>query len=399
MGFGFGKLVTGPVQAYLMNTGELGQQVALDLKQTRISLPFLGWEKGPGVSATASFVMDKSEKGTKLTRFLLSGKGFEARGELSIESDGRLKQMTFERVALRPGDRLSAIVTAGDHGYDVLISGEVLDARGIIKGVGSGELTGDANIFPIHVSLDVDVVRGQNDVALSAVAGNMTITREGLDAISLKGNANSSQPFELTLTRDGDKRSLRLFASAGGALIRFAGIYNRVAGGNVVLDYGGTVDEGGSGVLVMRDFRVINETALTRVLEPASPRAGMVHSYTPTGGDHQFSQLRIPFRQEGWVITIDDAALRGALVGATASGTVNLPDAKMALSGTLIPAFGINNIAGAIPLLGAILGGGRNEGLVGITYKLFGPLDNPSLVMNPISAIAPGIFRKIFEYR
>ena len=71
----------------------------------------------------------------------------------------------------------------------------------------------------------------------------------------------------------------------------------------------------------------------------------------------------------------------------------------MALSGTFIPAFGINNIAGAIPILGQILGGGRDEGLVGITYKMFGPIDDPKLVMNPISAIAPGIFRKIFEYR
>jgi hypothetical protein len=71
----------------------------------------------------------------------------------------------------------------------------------------------------------------------------------------------------------------------------------------------------------------------------------------------------------------------------------------MVVNGTFIPAFGINNIAGAIPLIGEILGGGRDEGLVGITYRLSGPLDNPQLVMNPISAIAPGIFRKIFEYR
>jgi hypothetical protein len=149
----------------------------------------------------------------------------------------------------------------------------------------------------------------------------------------------------------------------------------------------------------MRDFRVMNEAALKGVLEPSSPRAGMVHSYALAGNDYQFSQLRIPFRQEGWVITIDDVALRGAAIGATASGTINMPDGKLAISGTLIPAFGINNIAGAIPLLGAILGGGRDEGLVGITYKMFGPLDNPSLVVNPISAIAPGIFRKIFEYR
>ena len=148
----------------------------------------------------------------------------------------------------------------------------------------------------------------------------------------------------------------------------------------------------------MRDFRLINEQAL----RPSSTRARPATAWraqAQAAGDLHFTQLRIPFRQEGWVIAIDDAALRGPMVGATASGTINIPGGKMAVSGTLIPAFGINNIAGAIPIIGAILGGGRNEGLVGITYKLFGPLDAPELTMNPISAIAPGIFRKIFEYR
>jgi hypothetical protein len=399
MGLGFGNLVSGPVQAYVMNTGELGQQIALDLKQARINLPFLGWEKGPGVPATASFVMEKAGEGTRLSRFLLSGKGFEARGELTIGANGRLEAMTLERIALRPGDQLSASVKADGDGYDVQVSGSVLDARGLVRGAGSGQMGGDADIFPVRVSLDVAAVRGQNDVTLSGVAGKMWITSNGLEAVSLKGTSESGGPFEWTLTRDGDTRTLRVFASAAGALIRFAGIYSRVTGGSLVLDYSGTVGGGGSGVLVMRDFSVVNEAALLRVLEPASPRAGMVHSYSPAGNDHQFSQLRMPFRQEGWVITVDDAALRGAVLGATAGGTINVPDGQMALSGTLIPAFGINNIAGSIPILGAILGGGRDEGLVGITYKLFGPLDGPSLVVNPISAIAPGIFRKIFEYR
>ena len=77
---------------------------------------------------------------------------------------------------------------------------------------------------------------------------------------------------------------------------------------------------------------------------------------------------------------------------------MNLPGGKLAISGALIPAFGLNNMAGAIPLLGGLFGG-RNEGLFGITYRLFGRLDDPQLTMNPISALAPGIFRKIFEYR
>jgi len=199
--------------------------------------------------------------------------------------------------------------------------------------------------------------------------------------------------------RESGSRVLRVFAGGGGSLIRFAGIYSRVSGGSLVLDYSGPVGGVGAGVLVLRDFRVINEQALKPVVDTSSPRDGMVHANAQAAGDLHFSQLRIPFRQQEWVITIDDAALRGGLIGATASGTVNLPGGAMALSGTLIPAFGLNNIAGAIPILGAILGGGRDEGLVGITYKLFGPLDQPTLTMNPISAIAPGIFRKIFEYR
>ena len=169
-----------------------------------------------------------------------------------------------------------------------------------------------------------------------------------------------------------------------------------MAGGNLIIDYSGPIDGPGNGVAVMRDFRLLNETALKPALS-GTTQQGMAR--VDDSGELHFTQHRIPFRQEGWVITIDDAALRGATLGATASGTINLPGGKMAISGTFIPAFGLNNIAGAIPILGAILGGGRDEGLLGITYKLFGPLDGPDLVMNPMSAIAPGIFRKIFEYR
>jgi hypothetical protein len=399
LGLAFGGLLTGRIQASLNQVGDTRQHVALDLKEARLSLPFFGWEKGPGVPATASFVMEKTEAGTAVTEFLLSGKGFEARGALSLGPDGRLQEMTLERLALRAGDQLTLAMTANGDGYDVTVRGSAFDARGIVGGLRSGLGGGSADIFPIRVSLNIEAVTGQNDVVLSDVAGTLTVNRNGLDAASLKGSTNESQPFEWTLGREGDTRVLRLFSDGGGALIRFAGIYSRVAGGNLILDYSGPIGDAGTGVLVLREFRVLNEVALKPALQSSSPRDGMAHTNSQASNDLHFSQLRIPFRQEDWVVTIDDAALRGAVLGATASGTVNIAGGKMAISGTLIPAFGINNIAGAIPLLGAILGGGRDEGLVGITYKLFGPLNEPALVMNPISAIAPGIFRKIFEYR
>jgi hypothetical protein len=403
LGFAFGSLVSGPVYASLTQPGAKKQQVALDLKQSLISLPFLGWEKGVGVPATASFIMEKTSAGTEITNFLLSGKGFEARGVMSLGTDGRLKTMELEKLALRAGDQLTVSVAANGGGYDVRVRGASLDARGITKGAGSGFGGGTADIFPIKVDLDVEVVRGQNDIALSDVAGRMTITPKGLDAVSIKGFTNTDQPFEWTVGREGDVRVFRLLADGGGALIRFSGIYSRVAGGNLVIDYSGPIGGQGSGVAMLRDFRLLNESALASAVRSAAPSPNpnnaQQQAFAQQANDMQFSQLRIPFTQEGWVINVTDAALRGSMLGATASGTINVPDAKMALSGTFIPAFGINNIAGAIPILGELLGGGRDEGLVGITYKMFGPLDDPKLVMNPISAIAPGIFRKIFEYR
>ena len=399
LGFGFGSLVTGPVQAALSNMADDNQAVSLDLRDANVKFPFLGWEKGPGVPATASFIMVKSDAGAELRELVVSGKGFEARGSLSIGTDGRVKEMAFDHVALRPGDQLTARATANGQGYDVVVRGAAFDARGIIAGVGDGLSGGSADIFPIHVDLAIDSVTGRNEIVLSAVAGSMTVTSKGLESVSLKGSSDGNQPFEWTVGRDGDTRIMRVFADNGGSLIAFSGVYAKAEGGNLVLDYSGPVGGAGSGALVMSDFSLIRETALEPALQTGTAREGMVHANRQTAGEVHFTQLRVPFRQEGWVITIDDATLKGSLLGATAGGTVNVPGDAIAISGTFIPAYGVNNIPAAIPLLGPILGGGRDEGLFGINYKLFGPLDGPQMVMNPLSAIAPGFFRKIFEYR
>ena len=63
-----------------------------------------------------------------------------------------------------------------------------------------------------------------------------------------------------------------------------------------------------------------------------------------------------------------------------------------------MPLFGLNNMFGQIPIVGLFLGGGSNEGLIGITYEVVGTPGAPVLRVNPISAMAPGVFRKIFEF-
>lgn len=64
-----------------------------------------------------------------------------------------------------------------------------------------------------------------------------------------------------------------------------------------------------------------------------------------------------------------------------------------------MPAYGLNRLFGELPVIGAILGNGRDRGLLGITFKLTGATTKPNLVINPLSIIAPGVFRQIFEFR
>ncbi|MGN6149622.1 MAG: hypothetical protein ACTHPD_13870, partial [Rhizomicrobium sp.] len=39
----------------------------------------------------------------------------------------------------------------------------------------------------------------------------------------------------------------------------------------------------------------------------------------------------------------------------------------------------------------------QGEGIIGMTYSVSGDADQPSLSVNPLAALAPGIFRRIFE--
>jgi len=68
------------------------------------------------------------------------------------------------------------------------------------------------------------------------------------------------------------------------------------------------------------------------------------------------------------------------------------------MSGTFVPMYGLNNMFGQVPVLGLFLGGGSNEGLIGVTYEIVGTPGQPVFRVNPISAMAPGVLRKIFEF-
>ena len=90
--------------------------------------------------------------------------------------------------------------------------------------------------------------------------------------------------------------------------------------------------------------------------------------------------------------------MRGNELGASAEGLIRKSDGAVDITGTIIPAYALNAAIGDIPLVGDILTGGKGQGIIGVTFALGGTIDKPVFQMNPVSAVAPGIFRKFFEY-
>jgi hypothetical protein len=89
--------------------------------------------------------------------------------------------------------------------------------------------------------------------------------------------------------------------------------------------------------------------------------------------------------------------VRGPTIGATMDGMIDFGKSDVRLRGTFVPLYGLNNAFGQIPIVGLFLGG-SNEGLLGITYEVVGQPNAPVLRVNPISAVAPGLLRKFFEF-
>jgi hypothetical protein len=111
----------------------------------------------------------------------------------------------------------------------------------------------------------------------------------------------------------------------------------------------------------------------------------------------EFSRMRVEFIRSPGRFTVRDAVVRGPAIGATMDGVIDYAASDVRLRGTFVPLFGLNNMFGQIPIVGLFLGGDK-EGLVGITFEVVGPPGAPMLRVNPMSALAPGLVRKVFEF-
>ena len=142
------------------------------------------------------------------------------------------------------------------------------------------------------------------------------------------------------------------------------------------------------GLINIRDFTVKGEQALERAAAgaPGTAQSGIA-----------FSALRAEFTRQPGLMSFREGVVKGPTLGLTIEGNIDYNANQVRASGTIVPLYGLNNMFGQIPIVGLFFGG-SNEGLFGITYEVVGTPGQPVVRVNPISAMLPGVTRKIMEF-
>ena len=107
------------------------------------------------------------------------------------------------------------------------------------------------------------------------------------------------------------------------------------------------------------------------------------------------TRLDAPVRLDGDVLRLTDARVWQPALGLTASGTIGLASGRLDLTGTVVPAYAVNTLPGRIPVIGKLLSPEKGGGLFAATWSVRGPADKPSVAVNPLAALVPGVLRKL----
>jgi hypothetical protein len=403
LGLDLGPAVSGAIPIKLtgkITSGDRDSRMGIEADLTALKLDNIlpGWVKLPGKSSRATFNVVSKTQSTRFEDIVIDGGGVSIKGSLEVDQNGDLMNANFPTYSPSEGDKTTLKAERGQDGVvRVTMRGDVFDARGFLKSAISGK-EADAKSKTKNIDFDVDLkigaVAGFDGEALRGADVKVSRRSGVIKTFNLNGKLGRDTPVtaEMRSRVQGQGRDvIYLQTNDAGAFLRFTDTYSKMVGGQLALAMEPPTVEPSAreGLLNVRDFSVKGESALDRVAAggPVNVQNGI-----------SFSALRAEFTRQNGQLTIREGVVKGPTIGATIEGSIDYPGNQVRMSGTFVPMYGLNNMFGQLPVLGLFLGGGSNEGLIGVTYEVVGTPGQPVMRVNPISAMAPGVLRKIFEF-
>lgn len=410
--------ISGPVQVKVVQplgrTPEAPPRIELDLTRAAIAGAIPGFTKPAGRPGRASFTYVADKDGPDIEDLTIDAAPVLVKGRVSLDKQNAFESASLTQLRLSPGDNLSKVDIQRDgSATKITVRGAVLDARPFIRDLVSAPTPAPAAARgrarapepagpDIDIDLDVPILTGFNNEAIGNA--QLKLSRRGgtIRSVAFGGRIGKADISLRQVKQAGAATILLLQSENGGATLRFLDLYRRAYGGDLVLQLGDGASQDGD--LMMRNFVVRDEPALRRVTasqsrtqafdrtDPAQPQARVDVSEVP------FTKMRAEFTRSDSRIDIRDAVLWGQQVGFTIKGSVDYGRDRVDIGGTFVPGYAFNNAFAQVPIVGMILGGGgQHGGLFAVNFRISGAASAPTMTINPLSAIAPGILRRFVD--
>ncbi len=385
----------GKVGANGLQTGTF----AFDLSEARIDVSEIDWVKPTGETAraTLNYTGDLREQAAALR---VSSASASLDGDLRLATDGRLQSLDLRQLYIEDTiDVAGQIARTDAGGFNIELNGDYLDISGFLRELGAMGGVGDgAEGIDLSFAATVERLRLRRDLDLIGSALSFQLTRSGgFQGLRASGNTLAGATFIANLDNEGQGKPLALelkTSDAGYLASAFFGV-DFMEGG--ILDLRGslaTEDTPARLRATIEDTRLINAPFFTQILSLASLR-GLTD--TLSGEGVLFSRIEAPVTIGGGRYVIEGGRASGPALGLTVNGWIGMDGKGINLDGVLVPSFGVNSVLGGVPIIGDLIVGRQGEGIFSITYSVSGSLEKAQVAVNPLSAVTPGILRRIFE--
>jgi hypothetical protein len=398
-----GDRLSGPVTidaTYIVppNSTRAEVDATLDLDAASLSCDEVNWKKPAQIPSTARLVAAlNNDVVTGIPQIDIKAPGLDARFAVALNPDGRLiDHVDIHRLVVGDDDITGAVSRRVGGGWQADIRASRLNLHHLLKRALEDDQPG--NPVPLMVNARVSrLLLGPHREAHDVSA---TLFRDRGDWQSMKIDASYTNGHQLSLTLGGVadvNRRLHLQSDDLGSTFAFFGIADNVVGGKLSID--GTISDTSGHHLIRAqidgsDYHLVNAPALAQLLSLTSPDAIVAML---SGSGIPFMTMRGDVSFSHGVISLRRFIAAGGALGISARGWLNPGEDRIAVDGTIAPAYVLNSVLGNFPVIGSLLMGGEGQGLIATRFQLTGSNDDPSVTVNPLSTLTPGLLRHLFD--
>ncbi|MBS4045867.1 MAG: AsmA-like C-terminal domain-containing protein [Alphaproteobacteria bacterium] len=401
LGYPLAPYIDGPAEATMEIEERRGGETAIggefDLKDATIAVADAYLTKPAGMAATGrTQIRTRTGQPVQFDVIEIASAALTAKAKATLNADNswsaEIDQLKVGEGA-QAGDARGRIAFAANGDSQIALTGRRYDLRPFVQAMFDDD-TPPGTVKPRMVlTLRFDEAQIDDTIELRNMSLSAQRAPTRMEKVSLAGGFHTRGGLTLDVTPALEGRKLKLLSDNAGAVLHFLGVSDMQGG---TMDVTGAYDDTLptqplTGKMILNNVKAVRAPFLARLFGAAS-FAGL--GALLSGEGITFETGEVPFQERDGILTIQPSRLSGPQLGISFEGHINQRSDTVNISGTAVPAFVLNTMLGKIPLIGNLLVG---DGIIGVNFAVSGAKSDPQFTVNPLSAIAPGFLRRIFQ--